>query len=99
MSPARISFQITFPFVIVINTASGSPQVKLTIGSTVRYATYVAGTETKILNFSYTVIDSDHDSDGIDFNALELNGSTLKFNINGVSQDCDVSTLSSTNLS
>lgn len=93
-----ISFELTFPFEMTIGTSSGTPRVKITIGSTIRYATYVPQTDLKKLVFQYTVLSGDQDTDGVEFNALELNGSTLKFSLNDVLQDCDTSTLSSITL-
>jgi hypothetical protein len=93
-----ISFQLTFPFEMSIGTSSGTPRLKLTVGSSIKYATYVTQSDLKKLVFSYTVTNEDQDSDGIEVNELELNGSTLKFSLNEVIQDCDISTVSSTTL-
>ncbi|MEA4827862.1 MAG: fibronectin type III domain-containing protein, partial [Clostridium sp.] len=57
---------------------TGAPQLVLTIGSTTRTATYVSGSGTSTLVFSYTVQAGDNDSNGITVNSLELNGGSIK---------------------
>lgn len=60
-------------------TVTGSPFIALTIGTTVRNATYVSGSGTTSLSFQYTVQASDQDFDGIDIaNGITLNGGTLR---------------------
>ena len=60
-------------------TATGSPQVALTIGTQTRHATS-SGWGSRSLNFDYTVQEGDRDEDGISIaaNALVLNGGTIK---------------------
>lgn len=88
-----LTFSVSFPFDIILDSTSGTPRLKLTIGSDIRYATNVPQADPKKLIFTYTFIAGDNDSNGIDVNALELNGSTLKFDNNGVLTDCNVGTL------
>ena len=59
-------------------TATGSPQVALTIGTITRYATFV-GWGRKSLYFYYIVQSADRDENGISIpaNALVLNGGTI----------------------
>ena len=59
-------------------TATGSPQVALTIGTETRHAT-MAGWGSDALYFDYTVREGDRDEDGISIpaNALDLNGGTI----------------------
>jgi hypothetical protein len=59
-------------------TATGSPQVALTIGSETRHATFV-GWGRKSLYFYYIVQSADRDENGISIapNALVLNGGTI----------------------
>jgi hypothetical protein len=59
---------------------SGTPRLKLTVGASTKYATYVSGTGTSALLFRYTVITGDVDTDGIDTvgSVLELNSGTIK---------------------
>ena len=57
---------------------TGTPRLALTIGSTTRYATYVAGSGTAALVFKYTVQSGDGDADGIAVgSSVDLNGGTL----------------------
>jgi hypothetical protein len=61
-------------------TVSGTPRIPLTIGTTTRYATYSAGSNTKTLSFTYTVAASqnDIDSDNIEMiSPAELNGGSI----------------------
>ena len=60
-------------------TATGSPQVALTVGADIRQATYRASSS-RFLFFDYAVRAADLDSDGIGIaaNALNLNGGTIK---------------------
>lgn len=55
-------------FVLTYNepvTVSGTPRLTLTIGSTTRYADYLSGTGTAILNFRHVVQSGDSDLNGI----------------------------------
>ncbi|ARU00071.1 beta strand repeat-containing protein [Yoonia vestfoldensis] len=61
-----------------VNTSDGTPRLELTIGSNTEYATFVSGSGTTGLTFSYTVKANDADSDGIEVNSLAANGGTLK---------------------
>ena len=57
----------TLTFNMLMNetvTVTGTPRIPLTIGTTTRYATYSAGTNTKTLSFTYTVASSMDDIDG-----------------------------------
>ena len=60
-------------------TATGKPQVALTIGPQTRYAT-LSSWSRQSLYFAYTVQEEDRDDDGISIaaNALVLNGGTIK---------------------
>src|SRR5690606_35163893 len=84
---------------IVMDTTSGSPRLRLTIGSTTRYADFVDQPTPKKLRFSYTIQASEEDPDGIDINALELNGSVLQFDDRGTLTNCDVGSVAQTNMS
>ncbi len=91
-----LSITLTFPFVV---TVTGTPQLALTIGVTPRTANYASGTGSKNLVFSYTIIAADNDTDGVTVNSLGLNGGTMVFDLNGVTTNCDVSTVSATSFS
>ena len=59
-------------------TITGTPRIALTIGSTTRYADYVSGSGTSAALFSYTLISSDTDTDGISVTSpLSLNGGSI----------------------
>lgn len=93
-----ISLTLSFPFDIIMDTLGGSPRLAITVGGTAYYANYVSQPTAKQMTFTYTVIAGDNDTDGIVVNALELNGSLLTFNNNGVITNCDVTTITTTNL-
>ena len=59
-------------------TATGKPQIALTIGAETRHATF-SGWSKRSLHFSYTVQEEDRDEDGISIaaNVLVLNGGTI----------------------
>ncbi len=59
-------------------TITGSPRIPLTIGSTTRYASYSAGSGTNSATFTYTLVASDSDMDGIAvISPLDLNAGTI----------------------
>lgn len=59
-------------------TVTGTPRIQLTIGATTRYATYVSGSGSSALLFSYVVVSPDTDTNGIaSISPLQLNGGTL----------------------
>ena len=60
-------------------TVTGTPQLALLVGSTTRAASYVAGSGTNSLTFTYVIVAGDTDSNGISVaaNALSLNGGTI----------------------
>ena len=59
-------------------TTGGTPQITITVGSTVRQAVYVSGSGSNALLFRYTVQAGDADTDGIAIGALSANGGTLR---------------------
>lgn len=60
-------------------TVTGSPTLSLNIGGTTRSATYVSGSGTTELTFTYTIENQLADTDGIsiDANALSLSGGAI----------------------
>lgn len=93
-----VTLVYSFPYDIIMDTTSGSPRLSLTIGGDSRYANLVDQPTPKKLRFSYTIQASEEDTDGIDINALELNGSTLKFDDRGTLTNCNVGSVVLTNL-
>ena len=70
-------------------TVTGTPQIDLTIGSTVRQADYQSGSTTTQLLFQYTVQAGDEDVDGatINANSLKLNGGGIRKNNSTINAD------------
>jgi hypothetical protein len=93
VSSETLTLKVDFPFDMTIDTTGGSPRLSLTVGATTRYATYAAQSDPRKLVFNYTFVPGENDTDGIVLNALQLNGSTLKFDQAGVLTNCDVSTI------
>lgn len=94
-----ITFNVSFPFDIVSNTTGGNPRLRITVGATTRYATYVVQANPRLLQFTYTIVAGENDTDGITVNALELNGSILQFDNQGVLTNCDVTTVTASTFS
>jgi hypothetical protein len=69
-----LGFTVNYDAPIIV---TGTPRIRLTIGSDTRYATYAGGTGTSALTFAYTVQADDVDMDGITVTGLDLNGGTL----------------------
>jgi Ca2+-binding RTX toxin-like protein len=75
-----ITVTVTFGQAVTVNTIGGSPTLLLETGVTDRLATYVSGSGSNTLTFSYTVqagdlsADLDYQSTG----ALALNGATIR---------------------
>ena len=79
MTGQDLDFLVRFSAPVVVDTSGGTPRLALTIGSEVRYADYVSGSNTDTLTFRYTVQASDFDNDGITVaNRLERNGGTIR---------------------
>ncbi|MDO6744886.1 T9SS type A sorting domain-containing protein [Tenacibaculum soleae] len=74
----NLDFTVNFNENIVVNTTNGTPQIAITIGSTLRQAAYISGSGTSSLLFRHTVIVGDLDIDGIAIGSLANNMGTLK---------------------
>ena len=74
-----IQVTVTFSENMSVDTTQGTPQLTLKIGTADKSATYRSGAGTKKLNFQYTVVMGDVDTDGIEIeaNPLTLNGGTI----------------------
>jgi hypothetical protein len=69
-------FMVTFDDPVVV---TGVPQVPVDIGGTTVQANYISGSNTAQLVFSYTVTNTDVDTDGVDIlSPIGLNGGTIK---------------------
>ena len=60
-----IDLTVTFAENTTVNTAVGTPQIGLTIGTTTKLAGYTDGSGTASLVFRYTVTEGDLDTDGV----------------------------------
>lgn len=74
----NLDFTINFNENITVVTTGGTPQTAVTIGSTVRQATYISGTGSTALLFRYTIQSGDLDTDGITIGSLVTNGGSLQ---------------------
>ncbi|WP_452610319.1 Ig-like domain-containing protein [Roseivirga echinicomitans] len=63
---------------VIVNTATGIPQIAITIGGTTHQAIYQSGSGAQALLFRYTITSGDRDTDGIEVGTLDLNGGTMK---------------------
>lgn len=92
-----LSFTVSFPYNVDI--AGGTPSLNLTFNSGAVNIPLSSGAGTKNLVFSYTVLGTDSDPNGIQLNSLALNGATMTFTASGVTSNCDISTVTSRNYS
>ena len=76
----NIEATVTFDGNVDVDTAAGTPQLELTVGTAARQAAYSSGSGSSALIFRYTVVDGDADGDGVGIGAdrLTLNGGTIK---------------------
>src|SRR5581483_9224626 len=85
-----VAYTITMNEVVTVNTSGGSPTLALNDGGT---ATYVGGSGTNALTFSYTVLAGQNTPD-LMISSISLNGATVtdgagnaaNFSLSGVSQ-------------
>ena len=70
-------------------TVTGTPQIDLTIGSSLRKADYKSGSTTTTLLFQYAVADTDEDTNGatINANGLKLNSGNIVRNNSTINAD------------
>ena len=74
----NLDFTATFSENVRVDTTDGTPSLGVTIGSTIKTATYVSGNETAELVFRYAVANGDSDGDGIASESpISLNGGSL----------------------
>lgn len=73
----NLQFTVTYSAPVTV-TAGGTPSIPLTIGSTLRQANFVGGSNSSALTFIYTVQPGDVDANGVSLGtAIDLNGSTM----------------------
>ncbi|UCJ06662.1 gliding motility-associated C-terminal domain-containing protein [Chitinophaga pendula] len=73
-----LQFTVNTSEVVTVNTAGGSPTLTLQIGSSNVQAVYVPGAPATAMQFRYTVVSGDLDTDGINVSGLQLNGATIQ---------------------
>ena len=75
-----VTVAATFDEAVEVDTTNGTPTLAIEVGSEMRSAAYTAtSADGTTVSFSYTVVGSDHDENGIDIPAgtIELNGGTI----------------------
>lgn len=74
-----VSVAVTFDSTMYVDTANGAPRLQLETGATDRYATYVSGSGTDTLHFTYTVQAGDEAArlNYASVSALEFNGAAI----------------------
>ncbi|MFV0377289.1 MAG: beta strand repeat-containing protein [Mangrovibacterium sp.] len=77
-----LNFTVNFSENTIVDITGGTPRLALTIGTTTQYASYVSGSGSQNLVFTYPVQAGDNDPDGLSVGTLSLNGGTLKDNEN-----------------
>ncbi|MYN44207.1 DUF4347 domain-containing protein [Pseudoduganella sp. FT93W] len=75
---SSLNFTVNFDESVFVDTSGGTPRISLAVGAQVRYASYVSGSGSHALVFSYTVLNGDSDSNGITLGSLQSNGGTLR---------------------
>ncbi len=70
----RLTARVTFNTAV---TVGGKPQLALDIGGVTRQAGYLGGSGTTVLEFAYSILATDNDSDGVAIKANALSGGTL----------------------
>jgi hypothetical protein len=80
LTGASIDVRVTLSEPVTVNTVNGTPTLTLETGATDRTATYVSGSGSSTLVFSYSVQagDTAADLDYVSTSALSLNGGTIK---------------------
>jgi hypothetical protein len=71
----KVNVTVVFDEKVVV---TGSPQVQINLSGVTKNATYASGTGTTSLVFSYTVVTTDKDLDGLDLLSTSLNSGTIK---------------------
>ena len=76
----ELSFRLRFDDQVWVDTTNGTPALTLTVGTSIRHATYARGSGTSVLTFIYIAQRGDRDSDGISMSSasFRLNGGTIR---------------------
>ncbi len=70
-----IDIQVTYDEPVYVNTTGGTPSFSLDSGGT---ATYIAGSGTDNLSFTYTIVNGENSTDLDVTGSISLNGATMK---------------------
>jgi len=79
VSPLNFTVNMSEP--VIVNTTGGTPTIAIDIGGVTNAATYVSGSGTNALTFTYTPVTGDVDLDGISFKSpyeINKNSGTIK---------------------
>lgn len=81
--PANGIWTVTQSLNFIVNfdqavTVTGGPSIVLTVGTTGKQLSYVSGSGSNALRFSYVIEPGDVDSNGVTVGALSLNGGTIR---------------------
>lgn len=71
----KVNTTVTFSEAVVV---TGSPQLQIDLAGVTKNATYLSGSGTSSLVFSYTVAATDKDLNGLDLLSASLNSGTIK---------------------
>jgi Ca2+-binding RTX toxin-like protein len=74
----NLDFTVNLSEAVIVDTTGGTPRLAITIGSGTVYANYISGSGTGALLFRLTVSAGQQDLDGIQINAIDRNGGTLR---------------------
>ncbi|WP_370681737.1 Ig-like domain-containing protein [Comamonas sp. GB3 AK4-5] len=74
-----LTFTVNASESVLVDTQSGTPRLRLDVGGSTRYASYVSGSGSAALVFTYIVQAGDNDGDGIALaGTLDLNGGAVR---------------------
>jgi Bacterial Ig-like domain (group 3)/Bacterial Ig-like domain/IPT/TIG domain len=91
----QLQFNVVFSQPVTVNTTGGTPSLDVTVGGTVRQATYT-GTASSTAAFRYTIVAGDLDTDGVTLGgSIDLNGGTIR-NSGGADADLDLNNVGAT---
>ncbi|MFK4812674.1 autotransporter domain-containing protein [Devosia sp. ZW T5_3] len=81
--PANGIWTVTQTLDFIVNfdqavTVTGGPSIVLTVGATGKQLSYVSGSGSNALRFSYVIEPGDLDSNGVTVGTLSLNGGTIR---------------------
>jgi len=91
----QLQFNVVFSQPVTVSTTGGTPSLDVTVGGTVRQATYT-GTASNTAAFRYTIVADDLDMDGVTLGgSIDLNEGTIR-NSGGADADLDLTNVGAT---